>query len=41
MHFCVLKTKLGEKEKAQKFYIMDLGKDRIILGFPWLEEYNP
>jgi hypothetical protein len=40
-HFCVLKTKLGEKEKAQKFYITDLGKDRIILGFPWLEEYNP
>jgi predicted aspartyl protease len=41
MHFCVLKTKLGQKEKAQKFYITDLGKDCIILGFPWLEEYNP
>jgi hypothetical protein len=41
MHFCVLKTKLGKKEKAQKFYITDLGKDHIILGFPWLEEYNP
>jgi hypothetical protein len=40
-HFCILKTKLGKKEKAQKFYITDLGKDRIILGFPWLEEYNP
>jgi hypothetical protein len=40
-HFCILKTKLGEREKAQKFYITDLGKDRIILGFPWLEEYNP
>jgi hypothetical protein len=39
-HFCVLKTKLGQKEKAQKFYITDLGKDCIILGFPWLEEYN-
>jgi hypothetical protein len=41
MHFCVLKTKLGQKEKAQKFYITDLGKDCIILGFPWLEDYNP
>jgi hypothetical protein len=40
-HFCILKTKLGKKEKAQKFYITDLGKDCIILGFPWLEEYNP
>jgi hypothetical protein len=35
-HFCILKTKLGQKEKAQKFYITDLGKDQIILGYPWL-----
>jgi hypothetical protein len=41
MHFCILKTKLGQKEKAQKFYITDLGKDWIILGYPWLEDYNP
>jgi hypothetical protein len=26
-HFCILKTKLGKREKAQKFYITDLGKD--------------
>jgi hypothetical protein len=41
MHFCVLKTKLGWKEKAQKFYITDLGKDCIILGYPWLHDYHP
>jgi hypothetical protein len=41
MHFCILKTKLGQKEKAQKFYITNLGKDRIILGYPWLQDYNP
>jgi hypothetical protein len=41
MHFCILKTKLRQKEKAQKFYITNLGKDCIILGFPLLEEYNP
>jgi hypothetical protein len=40
-HCCVLKTKLGQKEKAQKFYITDLGKDWIILGYPWLHDYNP
>jgi hypothetical protein len=24
-----------------KFLIVDLGKDRIILGYPWLWEFNP
>jgi hypothetical protein len=41
MYCCVLKTKLGQKEKAQKFYITDLGKYQIILGYPWLHDYNP
>jgi hypothetical protein len=40
-HFCILKSKLGEKEKAQKFYITDLGRDQIILGYPWLHNFNP
>ena len=25
----------------QKFYIMDLGKDWLILGYPFLYEFNP
>ena len=29
------------KEEKQQFYIADLGTDRIILGFPWLREWNP
>jgi hypothetical protein len=41
MHFCILKSKLGQKEKAQKFYITDLGKDWITLGYPWLHNFNP
>jgi hypothetical protein len=40
-HFCILRTTLGGKEKAQQFYITSLGRDRMILGYPWLCEYNP
>ena len=29
------------KEERQRFYIADLGTDQIILGFPWLQEWNP
>jgi hypothetical protein len=31
----------GQKEECQKFYITNLGKDRMILGFPWLSAFNP
>jgi hypothetical protein len=26
-HFCILKIKLGDKMREQKFYITDLGRD--------------
>jgi hypothetical protein len=29
------------KEEQQCFYVADLGTDRVILGFPWLREWNP
>ena len=29
------------KEEQQRFYIADLGTDQMILGFPWLHEWNP
>ena len=25
----------------QKFYITNLGRDQLILGYPWLQELNP
>jgi hypothetical protein len=40
-HFCILKVKLGNQERDQKFYITDLGRDRIILGYTWLVEFDP
>jgi hypothetical protein len=31
----------GQKEEHLKFYVTNLGKDRMILGFPWLSAFNP
>jgi hypothetical protein len=31
----------GQKEECLKFYITNLRRDRMILGFPWLATFNP
>jgi hypothetical protein len=36
-----LKFSLGERKFKERFYVTGLGKQRIILGFPWLQKYNP
>jgi hypothetical protein len=36
-----LKFTLGERKFKERFYVTGLGKQRIILGFPWLHKYNP
>jgi hypothetical protein len=36
-----LKFKLGDQKFNKHFYVTGLGKQRIILGFPWLHKYNP
>jgi hypothetical protein len=33
---CVLCVKRGERQTTQRFYVTNLGQDRIILGYPWL-----
>jgi hypothetical protein len=38
---CVLHVRRGEQQIAQRFYVTNLGQDRIILGYPWLREFNP
>jgi hypothetical protein len=30
-----------QKEERLKFYITNLGKNRMILGYPWLATFNP
>ena len=36
-----LKVSLENITEVQRFYITDLGGDRAIFGYPWLETYNP
>jgi hypothetical protein len=38
---CVLRVQWGERQLAQRFYVTNLGQDCIILGYPWLWEFNP
>ena len=36
--FCL---KMGEHKAIQHFYIRGIGVDHFILGFPWLQKFNP
>jgi hypothetical protein len=36
-----LVLRLGEQQRKQRFYIATLGHDRAILGFPFLNKFNP
>jgi Retroviral aspartyl protease len=38
---CMLRVRHGRKQVHQQFYIMNLGDNHILLGYPWLEEFNP
>jgi hypothetical protein len=40
-HYCWLRIRFDNKEKLQRFFITSLGQDRIILGYPFLYEFNP
>jgi hypothetical protein len=40
-HYCWLHVRLGKKNKLQRFFITFLGKDRMILGYPFLRVFNP
>ena len=36
-----LKVKFKKEEKNMKFYLTSIGKERFILGYPFLETFNP
>jgi hypothetical protein len=38
---CILEIEHQGERRLQRFYITDLGFDRILLGYPWLSSYNP
>ena len=39
--FLKLIIKQGTKKVPARFYVMNLGSDRTILGYPWLRNFNP
>jgi Retroviral aspartyl protease len=38
---CVLHVRQGEQQITQQFYVTNLGQDHVILGYPWLQKFNP
>jgi hypothetical protein len=40
-HFIDLLVNRGGRKVTQRFYVTNLGSDRIILGYPWLCAFNP
>ena len=39
--FVNIKIRLGNQVRRQMFYVATLGQDRAILGFPFLQKFNP
>ena len=40
-HYCWLRVLYDGQQKLQRFYLTALGRDRMILGYPFLREFNP
>ena len=40
-HFTHIRTKIGKDPYLVWLLVMNIGKHNIILGLPWLQEYNP
>ncbi len=40
-HFTDLQVCTGTETKTLRFLIMNLGKDEVILGYPWLTAFKP
>jgi hypothetical protein len=40
-HYVKLKARIDNREEELTFYVTSLGRDRIILGYPWLKAFNP
>jgi hypothetical protein len=39
--YCTLRCVVGDRDTLQRFYVTNLGHDRVLLGYPWLSEFNP
>ena len=38
-HYVLININIGEKKLLIKAYVVGLGKESLILGFPWLQKY--
>ena len=41
IQYCWLKVRQGNKEHWMRFFLTGIGKDRFILGYPFLFTFNP
>ena len=40
-HYCNLWVRKGPHTEKMGFYVANLGRDRLILGYPWFQKFNP
>src|SRR5271155_2661841 len=40
-HVTILRLKYNEEDIDHRFYVIDLGTDNMIIGYPFLEAFNP
>ena len=40
-HYCNLWVQRGKQVEKLGFYVANLGWDRMILGYPWFQKFNP
>jgi hypothetical protein len=40
-HKCQIKLHFGEDSKDVDFFVTNLEQDRVVLGFPFLQQFNP
>jgi hypothetical protein len=40
-HYCELCIHVGEQEGIERFFVTNLGEDQAILGYPWIEHFDP
>ncbi len=40
-HFTDLQVRTGDKTQTLQFLITNLGRDKVILGYPWLTAFEP
>ncbi len=38
---CTLNVQVGGQTNEQEFFITNLGQDRVVLGYPFLQTFNP